>query len=265
MRIDIFTTYYFDPGFIIKNDIIKPVLVDNCFAPINGIELFEDSGDNLAHQSRYWGEASVFYWAYKNQQQADYMGVWAYRRYLNFNSTKFEFCNSPDTILQQNGLQYPKILGHLEGFDVILRPIDQLKYGLNLLTHWNSHHPSEAMVMVRQIINEICPAYIGAFDDAMARDRVYFNHHFLARKAIFNRFCQFIMPILFQLGRGLALGANQTYTGKQQRILGFVAERLWNVFLVHNAHLWRVKEVGMSFIQIESPNDSEKPRKYVHG
>lgn len=51
--------------------------------------LHDNEGDNISDRNRMYCELTAYYWAWKNDTQADYYGFWHYRRYMSFADRQF--------------------------------------------------------------------------------------------------------------------------------------------------------------------------------
>lgn len=281
----IFQTYYFNPGYIVKNDIITPVQQRNWLKhptlrykmqgeksvpfmdeselePIDGIDFLEYSGDNIAHKSPYYSESSMFYWVWRNHSHYDYLGVWAYRRFLNIKSDGFNYNYQPsamDEIIDNHGLHHEQFINFIKDYDVIVPPLrtrDQ-----TIRDHYKSSTDFTAPAYARTVIAQICPEYLPFYDEVFDGYDLYWWHIFVAKRAVFCGFAQWLFTILFKIEQHIDFVNNPIYTGIHQRALGYLTERLWNIYLRHAIATQglRMREVGFSHVKVLSPMDAINP------
>lgn len=213
--------------FIPSDDIYYPVYVGNQNSTDN-------TGINISSKNRYYCELTALFWAWKNLQ-FDYLGLCHYRRY--FIKSKFHFfLNKTNSILSRD--YFENILKH---YDIIL-PIKERFLLDTVRSQFIREHGQNELNITEQIIRKIYPEYIDVFIKTLNKHSLYICNMFIANKYIVNKYCTWLFNILFMLETsGIVL---------QDRIFGFLAERLFNVWLCKEN--LKIKEVEM--INIEQPN-----------
>ena len=86
-------------------------------------------------------------------------------------------------------------------------------------------HNKEHLCKVREIIKDNCNDYLDSFDKHMNERSGHMFNMFIMRNDYFDEYSQWIFNILFQLENRLE---------KKDRILGFVGERLLDIWLIKN-------------------------------
>ena len=81
------------------------------------------------------------------------------------------------------------------------------------------------------IIKEKYPDYIKSFDDVFKKHSFYAFNMFIAKKEIINNYCKWLFDILFEVEKRVDIS---TYDKYNQRLFGFLSERLFNVWLTKN-------------------------------
>lgn len=209
--------------------------------------LGDDSSRNISSKNKYYSELTGIYWIWKNTQN-DITGACHYRRF---------FTNQPEPLgyrlkrllylpiglyRKHFGLIYTsnvqlfkdKILSDsemhalLEQYDAIL-PVAR-KLIRTAEVQYARRHDAKDLILLRKIINEKHPTYMAALDEVLQSKRLYANNMFVLRKNHFEEFMTWWFDILFEFEKQIDL---KTKTGYQERILGFIAERLLNVWFAH--------------------------------
>ena len=116
----------------------------------------------------------------------------------------------------------------LEQYDAIL-PVAR-KLIRTAEVQYARRHDAKDLILLRKIINEKHPTYMAALDEVLQSKRLYANNMFVLRKNHFEEFMTWWFDILFEFEKQIDL---KTKTGYQERILGFIAERLLNVWFAH--------------------------------
>ena len=74
-------------------------------------------------------------------------------------------------------------------------------------------------------------AYLPSFDKVMAGNRLHLFNMLIAREEVFDAYCDWLFAVLFELEKHVDMTG---YTPYQQRLYGFLSERLLNVWVAHN-------------------------------
>ena len=204
----------------------------------------DDSNTNISTRNRYYSELTGIYWIWKNTQN-EITGTCHYRRFFTAQPEPFLYRAkrllylSNGLYRKHNGLTFTsnvqlfekKILTEIEmkhlfeQYDAILPVPRKLKY--NVENHYSQCHDANDLVVLRKVILEKQPEFITAFDKVLQSNRLYANNMFVLRKNHFEEFATWWFDVLFEFEQQIDL---QTKTGYQQRILGYIAERLLNVW-----------------------------------
>jgi hypothetical protein len=193
----------------------------------------DDTGNNISNKNASYCEVTVLYWMWKNVH-ADSIGLVHYRR----------FFASSTWIKNISKVYSPSQLGQLLSRCDILLP----KKEKNFQSNWDNFaefHNIRDMEVARGYIASESPDYLPAFDDVMHQQTsLYRFNMFVARWDVFDAYMSWLMPIL-----DYCYGAIDTsdYGQYNKRLIGFLAERLFNVWLTHNCNLRR-KEIRISQI-----------------
>jgi hypothetical protein len=169
----------------------------------------DDVGDNISNLNKYYSELTGIYCLWKQQLDFDYFGSLHWRRFLvNYQSEQ-------DI---ENGLSM---------YDIIVpRP---LRFGTSIREQFAQCHSKKNLDIMEKIVND------QLFTQHLDLNEGYFKGLFIAKKEIFNAICEQMFDILFKLEKEINL---KEYTGPQERVMGFLAERLFGFYL------WRAVKSG---------------------
>ncbi len=189
---------------------------------------FDDEGDNISGKNGSYCELTGLYWIWKNRQ-ADIVGISHYRRFF-VEAGQF--------------LTWEQAEGALKESDVVVAK----KWWVpgSVERHFARCHNKEDLSVVRQVIQRNCPQYVKSFDKAMGKGFLFPFNMMVCPKTIFDSYCEWLFGILEECEKRLDLGGYDAYQG---RIYGFLAERLWLVYLIYhkyNVKEMKVREVGMT-------------------
>ncbi|WP_225721170.1 DUF4422 domain-containing protein [Candidatus Vallotiella sp. (ex Adelges kitamiensis)] len=232
----------------------KPGLVsvsDRCFLPmqvgasrssINPDCRRDDTGDNISYKNHTFCELTVLYWAWKNDRDAQWIGLMHYRRFLDFSGARHRidargYANYSDLdkkTIENLGLtaaHVEKLLLSKPGLLAVLPRKWSVRNSRRrtLRTHYANavHHYGADLNVLRAVIVDLYPTDIGHFDAVMDGHTGYFTNIFVLCRDLFNEYCQWVFSILFEVERRLDL---TNYSLAAQRVFGYMSERLFNVF-----------------------------------
>lgn len=238
-EISIYTVYH-DATHIVSNVYIKPIQVGNK-EDIDNIKFRDNSGENISEKNSSFCELTAQYWAWKNDKESDYIGIFHYRRFFNFNNELNEKINEYGVIDQpffsldfeeKFSLDPENISRAIKGYDVILPvPWDVTNIGFkNIKEHYikSKHHHERDLIVLRDVISEKFPDYIESFDEVMQSTYGYWTNMFIFKSELFNRYSEWLFDILFEVERRIDI---QFYNIQEKRVFGYLSERLLNVWM----------------------------------
>lgn len=195
-----------------------PVLVGakKNFTP--GIEYQrDDEGINISSKNPYYNELTAIYWAWKNLDNVDAVGLVHYRR-LFFDSRPYNL---------KNVMDIEKINELLMQYDVLL-PKQRNYYIETNYSHYIHAHHREPLDKTRQILLDYYPSYLKQFDKVMNNRKAHMFNMFVMKKDTFNAYASFMFGVLEKLEQEIDISM---YTGQEQRVYGYVSEVLMDVWL----------------------------------
>ena len=210
----------------------------------------DNEGDNISSLNPYYCELTGLYWAWKNLE-CDYLGLVHYRRYFTATRQSYsETVDMNDIILSKSELQ-----DLLEESDVIV-PKKRKYYIETLYSHYAHTHDANHLDVTRQIVSELRPDYIDAFDRVMKQRSGYMFNMFIMSKENVAAYCEWLFPIIDELYKRLDI---TDYSAFDARLFGRISERLFNVWLAKQD--LRVKEIP--FIYMEKIDLIQKGKSFL--
>lgn len=220
---------------------------DNLYRPLHvgraiSEDLFyegDDSGDSISIKNKNYCELTGLYWIYKNIK-CDIVGICHYRRY---------FVKNEDFLNQEY------IEGILKDYDIIVPFSGDTEYSTNL-EHYKEVHYIKDMEICKDVVLSKHPNYKEAFDLFLNTNLASLGNMFIARKEIFDEYCQWLFGILFEVEKRIDIS---NYDPFQARIFGYLSERLFRIWLF--MHEYKVKEEEVRMID---PAESDNGVKAVN-
>lgn len=168
----------------------------------------DDKGENISRKNQQYCELTALYWIWKNDK-AKYAGLSHYRRRFNITEEQAEQLVISDIdvvlttpVLNFSGVRQQYCKDHLK-------------------TDW------DIMLLA---MKELHPDYLSTTHKLQEGIHYYAYNMFIARKEIFDSYCEWLFPILFYCEeKG---GTKEDIY--QNRYIGFLAERLMSIYFMHN-------------------------------
>ncbi|MDY3277118.1 MAG: DUF4422 domain-containing protein [Staphylococcus chromogenes] len=234
-----------------KADCYFPIQVGKSNSQEFGIQ-GDNTGEHISEKNKTFCELTALYWAWKNLDNYDYIGLVHYRRHFSGVGLFLK----GKTIVSQS-----ELLADLENYDVIVAK--KRKYYIeSVYSHYKNAHFIKDLDATKRIIASFFPEYQSAFDKVMKGYSLHLFNMFVMSKSHFKQYCEWLFSILFELEKQLDMSSYDSY---QRRVFGFIAERLFNVWLVKNN--LKIKE--RKVIALEGENRVKKAidllkRKFLH-
>ena len=178
----------------------------------------DNTGDNISDMNAQYCELTALYWIWKNTDDK-FKGLVHYRRYFG----RRMLSSSEKDILREDELQ-----DMLKQSDIVAaRPtVYHVNAREQLLMECCSRENFDRLA---SILKTVRPAYADSFDSFFSGNRAsQYNMMYCARE-LFDAYCEWLFPMLFRLGEQADLTDANAY---QQRLYGFLAERLMNVWML---------------------------------
>lgn len=255
-------SFHYKPGPVVTNDSIYIPIFSGKNGSHKTCEIIgDDTGDNISYKNKYYSELTGIYWVWKNQQ-AGIIGCCHYRRFFTARPEPFWYklkrlLYFPARLYKKRfGLIYTnnvelfgkailsktEILEIFESYDAIFPQRRKFRYSIR--EHYRRYHDLRDLDLIAEIMREKCPEYLAAFESVMSGNRLYANNMFILRKPDYDRFMLWWFEMLFEFENRIN---KADYKGYQQRIMGFMAERLLTIWIYHQN--LRIKELPVIYFK----------------
>lgn len=188
--------------------------------------LTDDEGDNISEKNPNYCELTGIYQIWKNRSE-DVVGICHYRRY---------FCNDKGMLFTKEELEE-----ELKKADVLVSEFTSSESTMK--EEYIDAHTQKDYDILRQVVSEIAPDYMDAFETIMNGHGMYIGNMMICDHKIFEEYCGFLFSILFEVEKRVDLTGYNDY---QKRIFGFMAERLLTIWLTkHTEYKVRPCKIGL--------------------
>ncbi len=195
---------------------------------IDGFEYKDDVGKNISYKNSSYCELTGIYWI-RHNVLCDVVGISHYRRFF----TKSFFSNDVKFFLNADDIS--RIL---ERYDVIL---PSKLYYRGKIRDIVKHAPNKKdLAEITDAITAICPEYIDSYNEFLNQNSAYLLNMFVMRKKFFDKYCDWLFPILEYIEERHDLSKEDNY---RKRLFGFLSERLIYVWVKQNIDESKIKEL----------------------
>ena len=122
------------------------------------------------------------------------------------------------------------MLSILDKYDVIL-PRKRNYFIESIYSHYQHAHHIKDLDLTRAVITELQPEYLKSFDSVMQGRKLHLYNMFVMSSEKASEYCHWLFSILFELEKRIDIIQYDNY---QKRVFGFIAERLFNVWILYN-------------------------------
>lgn len=210
----------------------KDYVVFQAGAAVNGVVCAENDAvgdDNISVKNPNYCELTAAYWIWKNDKTSDIVGLMHYRRFL----TTHVFSNSLKYFIDENTAELL-----LKEYDYIASPLYKNKPNVKAMLLDTVKNTD--FTLLRNSVSRLYPEYLQAFDEVFNGKFTYFCNMFITRKEEWDEYYKWLFSILFDMERYVDMTG---YSDEEKRLYGFLAERLFTVYVKHNDK--RVKSIRM--------------------
>lgn len=196
---------------------------DPVYIPLHvGRELSQDlgymgdnTGEHISDLNPYYGELTGLYWIWKNETEADIIGICHYRRFFMNDDGSFMSAADYETALAD--------------CDVMISDLVS-SGGTNRENFGKAHNPRD-MEAVGKAIKRLYPEDYDAFCRVMEDDKCCYGNLMAAGKEIYDAYCEWLFNVLVEASEEeeFEMERDDVY---HQRVFGFISEVLLYVWVV---------------------------------
>lgn len=204
-----------------------PVHVGHARNPIDLGYQPDDQGENISTLNHRYCELTGLYWAWKNLD-TDVVGLSHYRRY--FKGTQA----GPGGSSILSGAEAADLM---DTYDLVLgKPRNYVVETID--SHYRHGHIPSDLDTLRAVIGELSPTLLPAYEQVFGGRTLSLYNMFLMRKIEFDQYAEWLFAVLEATAE--RIGDESGRTSYQQRTLGFLGERLLNVWAASRARDLRI-------------------------
>ena len=223
-----------------SESVYVPIKVGSLVESLGEYAESDSVGDNIAYLNSCFCELTAAYWIWKNSQEK-VVGLVHYRRY-------FGSSNNITKINNKSILSESEISEYMRDYDILVgKPRNY--YVTSIKKHYITAHIESDYNLLEREIKENHNIYYDEFVNVMQGTKISLYNMFVGNKAIMDDYFSFLFEVLFSLEQKIDYHSYDTY---QKRVFGFMAERLFNVWLLYNKNKYKVKYLPI--INIEGEN-----------
>lgn len=218
--------------------------------------LHDDESENISEKNRSYCELTAQYWAWKNMD-VNWYGFFHYRRFLYPDADAkrpYRIAGVPTSKLLGR-LGYDNFAALIERHDVIA-PIGE-DMCVSVREHYANapYHHRKDLDLIEQIILERYPEMVSAMNTYLSGTVCYFGNIYIMKRQVFHAYCGWLFPVLEEFDRRADLSG---YSPQELRVDGYLAERLFGIWLTYARDGLRVCEIPrVHFV----PNRKERNKK----
>jgi hypothetical protein len=188
----------------------------------------DNTGEHISEKNPNYCELTALYWAWKNLS-CDYLGMVHYRRY--FKGTG------------ERGVATQEELTKLLKPGTVLVPKKRNYFIETVESHYRHAHENEPLDVALELVRASGKAYEDAAQKLLHGTRLSLYNMFVMEKSAFDAYCAWLFPLLEQVE---ACIDTTGYSAYEARVYGFLAERLFNIWLIaNNCHVVQVPCVNL--------------------
>ena len=173
----------------------------------------DNTGTHISHKNPHYCELTGVYWVWKNTQDT-YKGLVHYRRYFK----------------GQNGrLTETEVQNLLARYDVLLPRQEILRESAYEEFCLHSGYEKD-LIALRTAVEAVDASVLSAYDQVMAGNRLHLYNMLITTGEEYDAYCAWLFAVLGELEKSVDMTG---YTPYEQRLYGFVGERLTTVWFAH--------------------------------
>ncbi|MBR3622551.1 MAG: DUF4422 domain-containing protein, partial [Selenomonadaceae bacterium] len=202
---------------------VVPIQVGAALTDKRICDLTDDTGENISDKNRKYSEMTAFYWMWKNDTTADYLGICHYRR----------LWNNLESIVDK--LKTTNI-------DVVL-PLPTLCEHSVYEDDFPHYIPAVWQILMN-VLKQNSTEYYEAADRIYNGKIFYASNMCIMRRNVLEDLCGWMFPIVEEIEK-IVGDINDPY---YNRYAGFCTERLITLYFLHNKQNWSIAHAEKIFV-----------------
>lgn len=187
----------------------------------------DNTGTHISDRNDFYSELTGLYWLWKNNR-SNYKGLVHYRRHLGTRKNHSVSSKDPfDKILTKK-----EALELFQHTDILLAKRRNY-YIETVASHYEHTLEKRHLDVCREIIQEQCPEYLGAWDKTMHSRGAHMFNMFIMKEELFDSYCAWMFPILFELEKRID---PKQYDAFHARFIGRVSEMLLDPWITTHGY-----------------------------
>ena len=199
-------------------------------------ELGDNTGENISKKNPYYCELTGLYWIWKNDKSKpdDIVGLNHYRRYFS------EECEKADKFLTKE-----TILEWMKDWDFIVNGCDTQTDNTasddeSVYNAYKGCHVINDLDITLEGIKKLFPQISDKLvHEVMHSGAMCLCNLFITKKKFLDEYCEFLFPTFEYVESRIDLNDTE-HQGYNQRVFGFLAERLFRPWLKATGHTGKV-------------------------
>lgn len=194
----------------------------------------DDTGDNISLKNRNYSELTAMYWMLKNVD-ADYYGLFHYRRMLNFSGVeRWMFHDFAPATQAAFGWTEAGARAVCDRFDVVtgprcnVHPFEVPTQPMSNYDFYCREHQKQDIDLTLEVVKELSPDIYPYIDGYMRGMTCFYGNVFIMRRDVFLEYADWLFKILFEVEKRSDISGYDPY---QRRVWGFLSERLMGGFI----------------------------------
>lgn len=229
MTICIFINYT-SPFSLMQSQCLVPVYAGQAQRTEPSFIVSDDCGENISHKHPFYKELTVLYNLWKTNT-SDYKGLLHAHRLLNFKTKESRFHRIKKDYLQRYGLSNETVRAACEKADIILpRKSEKIKNAFSIYESYQKEYVGSDLELCLQIIRKHYPDMYDTALTLLSEQRLYPANIFIAKREIFDTYCQWLFTILFAVEQKIQQEVIQR-PSNQQAVYPLLAELLLNIYV----------------------------------
>jgi len=225
---------YYQPWELPKEKMFFPIQAGKAISPFDLKMQGDNTGDNISEKNATFSEFTAWYWVWKNIKKIypsiKYIGLSHYRRFFAFDLEPLQYVYVYKDKIPIMANYDELIKKTLLDNDIILSKPEY--FGMSVKEQYCHYHYESDILIIRDIVKALYPAYINTFDFIFNNDSgISLYCMMICRYELLDSYFQWLFPILFEAEKRIDVSERDK---GQKRAFAFIAERLLNVYIKYN-------------------------------